>query len=163
MTEHNGIVVREAGLPDEAATNRLVKTIFPFPDEPHKYAQNVRYPSECINVVAEVSGNIVGYASLLIDASPQFGPQEWRKYDLYIGVVAVDERYRRHRICTRMLGLIEKIARARAHHTSLHLHVDQVNEPAIRCFQELGFERIAEVGPGPNGERAWLMRKKLAA
>jgi ribosomal protein S18 acetylase RimI-like enzyme len=154
------LLVREAWRPDEADAERLVKTV--LPNDPHSYAQNVRYPSDCINVLAEIGGNVVGYASLLINASPQCGTQEWRKYDLYIGVVAVDERYRRQGVCVRMLELIERLARARApHHAALHLHVAQDNEPGMGCFQRFGFEAVAELGPFPNGRRAWLMRKQF--
>src|SRR2546425_6198141 len=138
MATSDEIVIRHAIPSDEARVERLVREI--FPDDPHTYAANIRYPNECINVVAESpEAGIVGFASLLIDATPQLGTQEWRKYSLYIGVIAVDRQYRRREISTRMLDLLARTAQERARQYNwLHLHVQQANEPAVKCFESFG-------------------------
>ncbi len=155
------IVIRHANPLDEAQAERLVRGI--FPDDPHTYSANIRHPNECINVVAESPQvGIVGFTSLLIDATPQLGTQEWRKYCLYIGVIAVDRQYRHRGIGTQMLDLIASTAQAKAaQHNWLHLHVNQDNEAAVKCFESFGFERAGELGPDKDGKRSWLMRRSI--
>ncbi len=105
---------------------------------------------------------IVGFASLLIDATPQLGAEEWRKYPLYIGVIAVHPRSRRRHLSTAMLDLLVRAAQTRApQHNWLHLHVHQDNEPGVKCFESFGFERAAEFGPDRDGRRSWLMRRNI--
>lgn len=155
------IVIRHAIPSDEARVEQLVREM--IPDDPHTYAANIRYPNECINVVAESSqAGIVGFTSLLIDATPQLGTQEWRKYPLYIGVIAVDRQYRRRHVGTQMLNSLARTAQGRApQHIWLHLHVHQDNESAVKCFESFGFERAGEFRPDKDGKWSWLMRRNI--
>jgi ribosomal protein S18 acetylase RimI-like enzyme len=154
-------VIRRASPSDEPRVDRLVRKY--FPNSPYAYAVNIRYPDEYINVVAESrEAGIVGFASMLIDPTPHLGSEEWRKYCLYVGVIAVDAECRRQRIGTMMLDLLEREAQARApQHDWAHLHVYQDNEPALKCFEAFGFEQASEYVSVKDGRRSWLLRKHI--
>ncbi|WP_164017109.1 GNAT family N-acetyltransferase [Pyxidicoccus trucidator] len=134
--------VRPAFPYDEEGAARLLRTVFPA--DPHTYERNIR-ESNCLNVVAETSGGpLIGFASLLIEASPQRGTAEWRKYPLYIGVMAVDALWRSKGIGTELLQLLAAAARQKApHHQAMHLHVD-CDSPAVRFYERFGFSKVSE-------------------
>jgi ribosomal protein S18 acetylase RimI-like enzyme len=155
------IVIRHAVPADVPGVAQLVHAS--FPQDRSDYAGNIYLPGECVNVVAtsQVAGT-AGFASMLIEATPERGPEEWRKYPLYIGVMAVHLGLRRQGIGTRMLGLLACAAQMRAtSHRWMHLHVDQGNEAAIRCFEKFGFERAGGYFSEGVGRRSWLMRKSI--
>jgi ribosomal protein S18 acetylase RimI-like enzyme len=155
------ILIRHAGPLDEPRTALLIKRC--LPDDSFPYAENIRWRDRYISVVAEsCQAGIVGYTTLLIEATPKSGTEEWRKYSLYIGVTAVDEAYRRRGICSLMLDSIARAARERApHHGVLHLHVDLDNVAAIKCYERFGFERVGEPVPARNGKSSWLMHMNI--
>lgn len=156
------VIIRDAAPKDEIPVHQLLTKI--FPGHPYQYANNIHYPNHCINVVAESQQKIIGFASMLIDASSEYGSEEWRKYPLYIGVVAVDEEWRGQGICTRILELLERKAQAKApHYNRLHLHVQQDNQSATKCFEKFGFEIATEPTPDKDGKRWWLMHKEIQA
>jgi ribosomal protein S18 acetylase RimI-like enzyme len=161
MVSPNEIVVRHATPSDKVPAERLVKQV--FPDDPYAYAANIFLPNECINVVAESSpAGVVGFTSLLLDPTPHLGPEEWKKYPLYIGVIVVDARYRRLGTGFRMLDLLSRTAlERRPQYNCLHLHVLQNNEPGIKFFEQYGFQRIGETKPNNAGVCSWLMRKAI--
>jgi ribosomal protein S18 acetylase RimI-like enzyme len=155
------IVIRDATASDEARADRLVRGI--FPDDPHTYAANILLPNECINVVAvSPQAGVIGFTSLLLDATPLSGTQDWRKYSLYTGVIVVDPEYRRCGIGTQRLSLLARAALIRRpQYNWLYLHVRQDREAAVKCFEKFGFERAGEAAPDKFGNRSWLMRRNI--
>jgi ribosomal protein S18 acetylase RimI-like enzyme len=157
------ILIRHAGPLDEPRTALLIKRC--LPDDSFPYAENIRWRDRYISVVAEsCQAGIVGYTTLLIEATPKSGTEEWRKYSLYIGVTAVDEAYRRRGICHRMLDFLARAARERApYHDLLHLHVRQDNLSAKKCFERFGFQQVSEYRPAGDGKPSWLMHMNIRA
>jgi GNAT superfamily N-acetyltransferase len=155
-------LVRQAFTSDKAGVRQLVNELFPA--SPYEYAQNILYPERTVNAVAvRPDAGVVGFASLLLDASPAAGPEEWRKYPLYVGVIGVRLAHRRHRVATRMLDLLRTAAHEkRPNYPSMYLHVSEDNAAATGCFERYGFKAVGEPEPTKDGSRACLMRMDVS-
>lgn len=153
--------IRLARPADEHAADALVKSIFPA--DAHTYAQCVRFPEPYICAIAEAEdGATLGFSNLLIHATPGEGTAEWRRYPLYVGVIAVREDARGSGIGTKILDLLIRNARIRArNYDHIHLHTRAHNVKGLGFFRKYGFEEVHRLPPDRNGEIGILMRKYI--
>src|SRR5216684_5059933 len=146
--------VREARFIDESSARAVVRSQFPVSD--YDYAANIRR-SNCFNVVAETTA-IVGFASLLVEATPELGSESWRQYPLYLGVIAIHPDFCRQKIGTLILKELARLSMIKAsHHAEMHLHVSSANEGAMKFFRARGFETLRQEGKYSDGTEGNLM------
>ncbi|WP_420810046.1 GNAT family N-acetyltransferase [Corallococcus macrosporus] len=121
----------------------------------YRYERNIHSPN-CQNLVAvDAGGSVVGYTSLLLDVYPHSGPEVWRKYPLYIGVMAVSPEWQNRGVGTRLLERqVAESRLSRPQYSFIHLEVDP-ESAARRLYERLGFEKL-EVNQG-----SWLMRRAI--
>ena len=149
--------IRDAVPRDEAGFRHLV--FAEFPGSPYDYALNIRHPENCINLVAGTEEALDGCVSLLIRASPEQGKETWRKYPLYIGVLAVALEARRKGIGKALIAELRTRCRVRApNYSHMHLHVSSGNLGAIQFFRAVGFTEMLVEGKYPDGTDGVLMR-----
>ncbi|RKH19816.1 N-acetyltransferase [Corallococcus sp. CA047B] len=146
-----GIQIRHA-IPQDAVHVGLVLRSVLSPNQYH-YERNIGAQG-CLNFVAtSVDHSVVGFSSLLLDASPDTGPDVWRQYPLYVGVMAVAPAWQRRGIGSQLLRrTIEEARRERPHYAFTYLEVEH-NNSAIRLYERLGFEKLGE------NKGSWLMRR----
>lgn len=150
-TSDNSVRIRAATRADLLAVYRLEKACFSAP-WPYQ-AFDAHLDGEAF-LVATIDGDLAGY--VVADVLPRFGGRVGHVKDL-----AVDERYRRQGVASRMLGsALGELALAGAIRVSLEVRVD--NDAAIALYRAFGFSADRrEAGYYADGEDALVMTREL--
>ncbi len=111
--------------------------------------------------VAEDKGRIVGYIMPRIETGFGFFSHFIVKKG-HVVSIAVLEGYRRRGIATRLMEKSMESMRERYGAKEVYLEVRVANEPAIRLYEKLGFEKIKVIkNYYSDGMDAYLMARRL--
>lgn len=106
---------------------RIETEVYPRPWTMNLFVSELSMRSSRSYYVAKVGPTVVGYSGLMLVGE-----------DAHVTTIAVDPRWHRHQIGTRLLLNIARDARARnARHLTLEVRVS--NEPAQRMYRAFGF------------------------
>ena len=156
MTKVDEVVLREYLRGDLDGIVRLDERCF---DEEFRFdrrsMQAYAEARNAISLIAEREGDIVGFVIAHLDhvAAGLRG---------YIVTLDVAAEYRRRGLARRMMEAVEMLVKA-AGAPRMELHVFRENEPAIRFYERVGYERIAMLRGfyGTDGLDALEYRKEL--
>lgn len=106
---------------------RIETEVYPRPWTMNLFISELAMRSSRSYYVAKVGPTVVGYSGLMLVAE-----------DAHVTTIAVDPRWQRHQIGTRLLANIARDARERgARHLTLEVRVS--NEPAQNMYRTFGF------------------------
>lgn len=109
---------------------RIEALVYPRPWSAALFLQEIARKSDRVYLVARVEGRVVGYGGVMIGAN-----------ESHITTIAVDPRFHRRRIGTRlMIALIEAAATRGAR--SVSLEVRKSNLPAQQMYERFGFRPV---------------------
>lgn len=113
-------------------------------------------------VVAEVDGEIQGYIMCRIERGfskiRSFSPTKL----CHVVSIAVRKPYRRKGIATELMKKAMKARKEENGASECYLEVRVSNEPAIKLYESLGFERVKRnYGYYLDGEDAWVMASRI--
>ncbi|MGQ0431770.1 MAG: ribosomal protein S18-alanine N-acetyltransferase [Microthrixaceae bacterium] len=106
---------------------RIEQQVYPRPWSIGLFVSELGYHGSRVYVTARIGGAVVGYGGLMLVAD-----------DGHITTLAVDPKWHRHRIGTRILHTLAGTAVARGA-KNLTLEVRVGNEPAQRLYRAFGF------------------------
>ncbi len=138
-----GEVTRPAARPDEHAVEvhlvplrrrhlrsvlRIESRVYPRPWTLALFLSELNLRSSRHYVAARIGGHLVGYAGLMLSLD-----------EAHVTNIAVDPAWQRHKVGTRLLANLARVARARgAHHLTLEVRVSNVGAQAM--YRKFGFE-----------------------
>ena len=107
---------------------RIEAQVYPRPWSLSLFVSELALRSSRSYVVARVGGSVLGYAGLMLAAD-----------DAHVTTIAVDPAWHRHKIGTRLLAHLARVATSRgAKHLTLEVRVS--NEPAQAMYRRFGFK-----------------------
>jgi ribosomal-protein-alanine N-acetyltransferase len=109
------------------AVLRIEQQVYPRPWSLGLFMSELGYGSSRVYVTARIGGSVVGYGGLMLVAD-----------DGHITTLAVDPRWHRHRVGTRVLETLARAAIERGAR-NLTLEVRVGNEPAQGLYRAFGF------------------------
>jgi ribosomal-protein-alanine N-acetyltransferase len=113
---------------DFAQVLAIEETCFEFPWTEQEFLQCLQQKPNCLGIVAEHEGRVVGF---VIYETP--------KSRLFITNIAVDPEFQRHGIARQMIQkLVSKMIYQRRH--KIAIEIRETNLPALLCFRSLGFK-----------------------
>jgi ribosomal-protein-alanine N-acetyltransferase len=109
------------------AVLQIEQQVYPRPWSMGLFMSELAFGPSRVYVVARVGGRVVGYGGLMLVAD-----------DGHVTTLAVDPRWHRHKVGTRVLHTLATAAVDRSAR-NLTLEVRVGNEPAQRLYQRFGF------------------------
>ena len=105
----------------------IEQTCFEFPWTEEEFRQCLQHHPNCLGIVAEHEGRVVGFAIY-----------ETPKSRIFITNIAVDPEFQRHNVARQMVQkLVERMIYQRRH--KIVIEIRETNLSALLCFRALGF------------------------
>ncbi|MCD6323911.1 MAG: ribosomal protein S18-alanine N-acetyltransferase [Desulfurococcales archaeon] len=113
-------------------------------------------------LVAEVDGDVVGYVMTRVERSIGYLSRLLPKKVGHIVSIAVHPDYRRRGLGTKLMSEAERRLKEVYGVKEIYLEVRVSNEPAIKLYEKLGYEKVRRVKYYYlDGEDAWIMAKEV--
>lgn len=146
----NDTMIRPMRFDDIDIVYKMERKLFPNPWPKVFFERDLEAP-ETVALIAEYEGRIVGYAiSRCVDVKK-----------LHITNIAVNEKYQRRGIATRLMINLERIAGERGCNYA-YLEVRTNNDAAIDFYKRIGYD-VSHIHKQYYiyGDDAYVMQKKL--
>ena len=106
--------------------------------------------------IYRIDGDYIGEISIVTDAGdPQYTIPDRR---LYVSRLIVKDEYRRQGIGKKLVDFIVRNAQQEGYR-ELSIGVDLDNDPALRLYVQMGFDRIVHVGEDEYGRFVKLIKE----
>jgi ribosomal protein S18 acetylase RimI-like enzyme len=134
--------VRHAEAQDREAAGAVCRRVL-AEDPPYPYELNIGMP-ECLNLVAEEKGTIVGYASVVLKRWDSHGRAVWQRVAPYLAFIGVVPEKQRRGTGELLLRATISAAAARCpDEPRLFLEHHRQNATAKRLFERVGFRHMS--------------------
>lgn len=134
MPDRDAPKIRPATVYDVAAA-RHIREALPL-HLSRDYERNIGHPN-CVNLVAEVDAQVIGFVSALVGPADRYGDAIWKRLLPYIAFVGVQESYRNQGICRRLVD--RAIHDVKRFDLSIDLVYLQCEEPLVDLYRKLNF------------------------
>ena len=106
--------------------------------------------------IYRIDGDYIGEISIVTDAGdPQYTIPDRR---LYVSRLIVKDEYRRQGIGKKLVDFIVRNAQQEGYR-ELSIGVDLDNDPALRLYTQMGFDRIVHIGEDEYGRFVKLIKE----